>query len=41
MSAPEGDAFPQLRSVNAGAPLSWIAAGWCDPVFFDEKHAQG
>jgi len=27
MSEAEGSAFPELRSVSAGAPLSWIAAG--------------
>lgn len=30
MSAAEGPAFPGLRSLSAGAPLSWIAAGWAD-----------
>lgn len=34
MSAPESTGFPQLRSVNAAAPLSWIAAPWSDLVFF-------
>jgi uncharacterized membrane protein len=30
MNEPEAQVFPTLRSVSAGAPLTWIAAGWAD-----------
>lgn len=30
MKESDAQVFPTLRSVSAGAPLSWIAAGWAD-----------